>query len=90
MAPFLAIVYIGGWLGTVMVDRYRVGVTQFGRVPLATMLTSLPWFVTTLGKMLVWPIVLVVWLVGGRPASPWEATTSSNGVLTVRRRARSV
>lgn len=85
MAILLALVYLGGWLGTVVVDRYRIGLTQRGTVSLETAVTSLPWAVTTIGKMLVWPLVLVVWLARGRPASPWKVSHTRSGGLRVRR-----
>ena len=31
--------------------------------------------------MIVWPAFLGVWLARGRPASPWELTTTVNGSL---------
>jgi hypothetical protein len=86
MALVLVLIYICGMLGMVVADRYRVGLTQRGRLSLATVLTSLPWALTTLGKIFAWPAVLALWLVQGRPRSPWQATTTRNGTLTVRRR----
>ena len=86
MALTLVLIYICGMLGMVVADRYRVGLTQRGRLSLATVLTSLPWALRTLGKIFVWPAVLALWLVQGRPESPWQAITTRNGTLTVRRR----
>lgn len=88
MALVLALIYVGGMVGSVVVDRYRVGLTQRGRLSLATVLTSLPWALVTLGKIWVWPAVLILWLVQGRPESRWQATTTRNGTLTVRRRVQ--
>jgi len=36
---------------------------------------NVPYFALQLGKQLIWPVVLVVWLARGRPASPWVAKT---------------
>lgn len=86
MAASVAIVYLIGWLVTVVIDRHRVGVSQSGHVGLETVLSSLPWVLTTFGKMLFWPIVLAVWLAQGRPGPRWRATTSRNGTLKVVRK----
>jgi len=88
MALAFALIYVCGMVGMVVVDRYRVGLTQSGRLSLATVLTSLPWTLVTLAKIFLWPAVLILWLVQGRPESRWQATTTRNGTLTVRRRAQ--
>jgi hypothetical protein len=84
----LAIVYLAGVLGSVVVQRRRAGLTQMGRLPMDTVFLSLPWFMASVAKMLMWPIVLGVWFAQGRPASPWESTESSSGTLRVQRAGR--
>lgn len=47
MALVLGLIYVCGMVGMVVADRYRVGLTQRGRLSLATVLTSLPWTLTS-------------------------------------------
>jgi hypothetical protein len=42
-------------------------------------LPNLPWFLLMWAKCFTWPIVLIVWLARGAPASPWRAVTVVNG-----------
>jgi len=80
-------IYLVGIIGAVVVGRARVGLSQRGRLSGATMMRSVPWFVTQMASMILWPIFLIVWLAKGRPESPWEAVTAGrDGSLTVRRR----
>lgn len=40
---------------------------------------NFPWFLLMWAKCFGWPIVLVTWLLQGRPASPWRAVTEIGG-----------
>jgi hypothetical protein len=82
----LAGVYIIGVLGSVMVGRARLGISQRGRLDGATMMNSIPWVAAQIASMFLWPVFLVVWLAKGRPETPWEAVTTQRGHLKVRRR----
>jgi hypothetical protein len=75
----IGLFYFAGWLGSVVVQRQRAGLSQRGRISLETALTSLPWFATSCAKMVAWPVVLGVWLYQDKPESPWHAVTSANG-----------
>jgi hypothetical protein len=87
MGLVLGTIYVIGLLAVVVVSRARVGLTQLGRMSGATVLGSLPWFVTQIAAMLFWPIFLGVWLARGRPETPWEVVTAPrSGSLRVRRR----
>lgn len=83
MSIVIALIYIAGWFGSVMVGRSRAGLTQIGRLSLATMLSSFEWFMHQIASMLLWPIFLAVWLIRGRPDSPWHSEVSPNGTLRV-------
>jgi hypothetical protein len=85
MGAAMAIVYVVGVLGSLMIQRQRAGLTQMGRIPMGTLFMSLPWLLTSVSKMVGWPIVLGVWIAQGRPESPWESTHSGSGTLQVRR-----
>jgi len=85
MGTAVAIVYLVGCLAAAGVGRYRSGLSQRGRLPAGTVLTSLPWFLSQVGSMLAWPVVLGVWIARGRPDSPWKATTNPDGHLRIRR-----
>jgi len=80
----LAITYLVGVLGAIIVGRSRAGLSQ-GRLSPATVLGSLPWFMTQIFTLLFWPVTLIAWLVRGRPASPWQAVDARDGSVRVRR-----
>jgi hypothetical protein len=81
----IGLIYFGGLIGSVVVQRQRAGLSQRGRISLETALTSLRWFAASCGKMLAWPAVLGVWLYQGKPQSPWRSVSTSDGSLRVRR-----
>ncbi len=88
MGTALSLLYLVGFLAAIAVGRSRAGLTQSGRVSLGTMVTSPEWFAHQMASMFLWPAFVVTWLARGRPASPWQTSTSSRGQLRVRRRAR--
>ena len=83
MALVFSLVYLAGVLATVVVSRARAGVTQLGRLSAATVALSLPWFLSQIVAMFVWPVALTIWLIRGRPESPWQSTVNHNGTLRV-------
>lgn len=89
MGAVIALIYLIGIIGSVVVGRSRAGITQSGRLSMETILRSLPWFLTQMAAMAVWPVFLVVWIARGRPASPWKCTPLADGTLTIRRRTAS-
>lgn len=86
MGTALAIAYLIGMIATAGVARARIGISQIGRLSMVTILGSLPWFLSQLASMFVWPVLLCVWFARGRPESPWKAVTTGDGTLLVRRR----
>lgn len=65
---FLWLVYFGGMLASGMVFRARAGIGIWRRMKVTGEGGfGLGWTLAAAGKTLVWPIVLVVWLVQGRP-----------------------
>ena len=83
----IGILYLIGVLGALIVGRSRAGLTQLGRLSAATVILSLPWFLSQMASLLFWPVFLVVWLARGRPETPWEAVSSRRGgAIQVRRR----
>lgn len=85
MGAVIALIYLIGWFGSVMVGRSRAGLTQRGRLSLTTMVTSFEWTAHQIGSMLFWPVFLAVWLIRGRPESPWQCEISPSGTLRVLR-----
>ncbi len=88
MGAVIGAVYVVGVIATVAVGRYRVGLSQRGRLDGSTALRSMPWVAVSSASMLLWPVFLAVWLARGRPETPWETQTSPrDGALVIRRRA---
>jgi hypothetical protein len=89
MGLALTLGYLAGMLASAGVGRSRAGVSQRGRLSLFTILGSLPWFLAQVVSMFAWPVFLCVWLIRGRPASPWRALTTGDGTVLIRRRTGS-
>lgn len=87
MDTVLSIVYLLGVVGAAGVGRHRAGISQRGRLTADLIFRSLRWFGTQMLTMFLWPIFLVVWLVRGRPESPWEMVSGPHGSFRVHRRA---
>jgi ABC-type dipeptide/oligopeptide/nickel transport system permease component len=86
MGVVIGLTWLIGMVVTVCVGRARIGMSQWGIVPLETVIRSLPWFVTSMVVIAFWPVALVIWLVRGRPSTPWELTTTRDNTLIVKRR----
>jgi ABC-type dipeptide/oligopeptide/nickel transport system permease component len=82
----IALIWFIGMVVTVGVGRSRIGMTQRGTLPIELILRSLPWFLTTMVVIAFWPVVLALWLVRGRPPTPWELVKSprDNGLIVRR------
>jgi|SRR6266487_3795019 len=86
---FWAIVDLGYVAGVLIclttVFRVRAGISVWGRLNLEFAFNNLPWFLATIAKSFLWPVVLLYWLAQGRPPSPWKVVREKSGVLIVRR-----
>lgn len=91
MGALLFLTYIVGegvsmW---VFMSRAGLGFLVVWGVPVGYRLrlfaTNVQWLTTSFGKALVWPLVLTVWLVQGRPESPWTVVGKRHNVPVVRR-----
>ncbi|MET7426551.1 hypothetical protein [Dactylosporangium sp. NPDC005555] len=74
-ATFLGCTNLIGILASGLVYLHRARFQETGLNWREFLLPNLPWMLMTLGKMLVWWAVLVVWLGRGMPTSPWRAVT---------------
>ena len=81
-----AVLGIGFWVGVIVswfVYYRRAGlgvVKRDKRVDWREFLfPNFGWFAMMFGKCLVWPLVLLWWLVTGAQKSPWKAVTQANG-----------
>jgi len=70
-------------VGAVVIGRSRAGLTQKGRLSVSTMSRSPQWVVHQFASMLFWPVVLAVWVIRGRPETPWRSEVTPRGVLRV-------
>ncbi|MEU6151489.1 hypothetical protein ABZ816_15975 [Actinosynnema sp. NPDC047251] len=86
MEVVFGITYIIGMITTAGIARSRAGLGQGGRLSFLTILGSSRWFLTQMVSMFTWPLFLCVWLVRGRPKSPWKVTTTSAGTMLIRHR----
>ena len=67
--------FVGLWVSLAVFAR-RVGLRLFGDSLLASVFAhapsrrnGIPWLFVAIGKAVVWPVVIVFWLVNDRPAS---------------------
>ncbi len=80
-----ALVHFAGLLASLLfVCRLRAGISLGGRMSAEFIIYNLPWFLLTILKSFVWEAVLVVWLIQGRPPSPWKVV-DRGGKLAIRR-----
>lgn len=91
MADILALINLAGIVASSIIYNHRAG---FPRIKAETgidwrefILPNLAWMGLTLLKCFGWWVVLIVWVMQGRPPAPWQATTMQNGheVRAVRR-----
>jgi len=86
MGIVFSICYLAGMITSVGVGRHRAGISQWGRLSASTIVRSMPWFLSQMASMIVWPAFLVAWLVRGRPKPPWRAVTAGDGTVLIRRK----
>lgn len=79
----VVLVWLVGALLATGVFRVRAGLPFMSILPVHMFFTSFPWIITTGLQCLLWPISLIVWLVRGRPSSPWSATRTARGNIKV-------
>jgi K+-sensing histidine kinase KdpD len=83
MGVTLVLIYIAGVLVSICVGRARAGLPIMSILSFSTLFTSPQWSLHQIGSIWLWPVFLIVWLVRGRPESPWQATMSPRGTLRV-------
>lgn len=69
--------YVVGVVTSVFVCMSRAGMDWWHGAPLSQIFSSPEWFAVMLGKIVVWPAVLLLWTVQGRPPSPWGVSKTS-------------
>lgn len=74
---WIMLAYFIGVFGSVFVYLGRAGLLRVNRAEFV--LSNLGWFLMAVAKSFVWPLVLIVWLAQGLPASRWQAVTELNG-----------
>ncbi|GAA3455732.1 hypothetical protein [Dactylosporangium matsuzakiense] len=84
LGTFLGCTNLIGILGSGLVYLNRARFGDTGLNWREFLLPNLPWMLMTLGKMLVWRAVLIVWLARGMPQSPWRAVTRDDTGREVR------
>jgi hypothetical protein len=86
MGAAFGIAYLIGMLVSAGVGRSRAGISQIGTLSLETVFGSLSWTLTQMASIILWPVFLCVWLVRGRPESPWKSVRTGGGSIRIRRR----
>ncbi len=90
---FMIVTWVISYCISILVFMYRAGsgILMWG-VPsgyrLKYFVMNLHWLAITIGKALVWPIVLVLWFAQNRPESPWTVVGKKYGVPLVRHKAK--
>ncbi|QXV56619.1 questin oxidase family protein [Amycolatopsis sp. TNS106] len=88
MGLVLTAIYLVGMITSAGVGRFRAGISQGGRMSILTIVRSMPWFLNQMASMLLWPAFLGTWLARGRPKTPWQAITTGDGTIMIRRKTR--
>ena len=73
----IVLAYVAGTLSSLYVYMNRAGMDWFHGAPYSQILSSPEWFTVMLGKVVVWPAVLLLWNLQGRPPSPWRVSKTS-------------
>ncbi|MFF8930129.1 hypothetical protein ACF1AO_22950 [Streptomyces longwoodensis] len=83
-SAFLAFGHLAGMFVGMWTFKARAGGSFWYGVPTRVMLISPEWTLVSLGKALLWEVTLVLWLVNGKPASPWGVPVDSRSGRIVR------
>ena len=92
---FMIVTWFVSYCISILVFMYRAGagILMWG-VPrgyrFKYFVMNLHWLAITIGKALVWPIVLVLWFAQNRPESPWIVVGKKHGVPLVRRDKKTI
>lgn len=84
VGTILGLCHVFGLLIAVWVLQGRAGGSPWGGMPVSQLLMSPEWFLTTMGKAVVWEVTLAVWLANGQPLSPWGISARSRHGRIVR------
>ncbi|WP_369034098.1 MULTISPECIES: hypothetical protein [Streptomyces] len=84
VGTILSLGHVLGLFISIWVLQSRAGGSPWGGMPLSQLLMSPEWFLTTVGKAIVWEITLAVWLATGQPLSPWGISARSSHGRIVR------
>lgn len=76
---FVMVVYLIGLFSSIFVYIARAGLFKVDANRGEFVLSNVGWHLMAVGKAFVWPLVLILWLIQGMPASPWRAVTELNG-----------
>ena len=69
--------YVVGALSSLYVYMNRAGMDWLHGAPLSQILSSPEWVTVMLGKVIVWPAVLLLWNLQGRMPSLWGVSKTS-------------
>ena len=76
---WVMLVYFIGLFSSIFLHVRRAGLYKVSVSRGEFVLSNVGWHLMLVGKSFVWPLVLIVWLVQGRPASHWQAVTELDG-----------
>jgi hypothetical protein len=79
LGALLGLAYFIGIFVAFLPYHWRAGLDKNWR---EFLFLNIPWFLMTLGKQLIWPIVLVYWVARGCPKCPWVAISNYQGQET--------
>lgn len=74
---WVMLVYFIGLFGSIYLHLTKAGLLKVNRTEFVG--SNIGWFLMSLGKCFVWPLVLIVWLVQGFPDCRWKAVTELHG-----------
>ena len=76
---WIMLVYFIGLFSSIFVYIARAGLYKVNANRGEFVLSNAGWHVMIVGKAFAWPLVLILWLIQGMPASRWQAVTELNG-----------
>lgn len=79
MDALVAIGFWGGFLPSMIAQYVRTGFPDTDADWREFLISNAWWFALMLGKAVLWPITLGVWLYQGRPGTQWRAVTEIRG-----------
>jgi hypothetical protein len=76
---WVMLVYFIGLFSSIFLHVARAGLYKVNASRGEFVLSNVGWHLMLVGKSFAWPVVLIVWLVRGMPASRWQAMTEIDG-----------